>query len=132
MRNDTARMVATLGIWAALAAILLTLAIVSPETLNLFSLVVMLGAGAIATSEVWGSGSGLMRSRRAREESAISADDKPKRMPAADTRWTETLSDDELNALESALAARRAQMDEDQQIELNRQLAEHRRDSRNA
>lgn len=128
--NDMARMVATVVIWAAITVIGIVLGIAAPDSLNWITLAVMLGIGWFATSEVWGTSKSGRSFQRAHEQPLEhEAVEKPKRMPE-ETNWTEALSDDELNALERALAARRAQMDEDQQIELRRQLAQQERQQR--
>jgi hypothetical protein len=121
-----ARIVATAIIWGALVFIV-TLGDVDAS--NFINLAIILGVAGWVTSEVWQS-----RDHSTRVEKIppiVSVPEKSKRSENRRlTRLIDSMSEEDLATLEAVLAARRDQFDEDEQIELNRLLADQERTRR--
>jgi hypothetical protein len=117
------KVIATAIIWAALALIMI---FADVDFGNFISLAILVGVAGWGTSEVW----------KAREtfdaiERHLPAPEKSKRTEDSRlNRLVDKLSEEDVATLEAILAARRDQLDEDEQIELNRLLAEQERDRR--
>lgn len=119
-----ARLAATAIVWAAAVSIL---SFTNIDTSNFINLGVVLLAALFSTAAIWDSAkSDAAKSNHAQHEAK--AHEKAKR--SADDRLArliDSLSAEDIARLDEVLESRRAQLDEDEQIELNRLLAEQDR-----
>jgi hypothetical protein len=120
------RVIATAIIWAALALIMI---FADVDFGNFISLAVLLGVAGWATAEVWNTKHDA--SQPANLEASEAHSEKAKRKENQRlSRLVDSLSEEDIATLEAVLAARREQFDEDEQIELNRLLADQERTRR--
>lgn len=124
--NSFERLFATGLIWLVVAGIALSMII--RGSVDSFLFVILMAGAFLSTAVVWGTSVALASNKASAERQMRILDrdisDKPKRRMQDSENWLNELDNDQLNALESALAARRKHMDEDEQIELSRLLAE--------
>ena len=124
--NSFERLFATGLIWLVVAGIALSMII--RGSVDSFLFVILMAGAFLSPAVVWGTSVALASNKASAERQMRILDrdinDKPKRRMQDSENWLNELDNDQLNALESALAARRKHMDEDEQIELSRLLAE--------
>lgn len=125
--NSIERILATGIIWLAVAGITIAMAF-TQDSLSSFLVVVLLAGGFLSTAVVWGTSVALTsnanNAKAAQQRREPQSYEKPKRSNQDPSLWMNDLDSEQLAALESALAARRKHLDEDDQIEINRLLAE--------
>ncbi|MBE2182599.1 MAG: hypothetical protein IAE89_04150 [Anaerolineae bacterium] len=125
--NSFERIFATSIIWLAVTGIAVAM-IFSQQMVNSFLFVVLIAGAFLSTAVVWGTSVALASNKASAERQARHSErnisDKPKRRPHNPGNWLNDLDEDQLQALETALTLRRRHLDEDEQIELNRLLAE--------
>jgi hypothetical protein len=123
------KVVATAIIWTAFTLIMI---FADVDATNFINLAILAGAAMISTVAVW---EGLNNSQATSKREGVIKDvqkyEKAKRSENKRlARLIESMNEDEIAALESILSSRRDQFDEDEQIELNRLLAEQERSRR--
>lgn len=124
MMNTQGKVFATAIIWLAFTLIMI-FGDVGTSFINIFFLA---GAAMISTVAVWDGLNNNNSSKRQNEFKANVEFEKAKRRENKRlSRLIDSMNEDELAALESILSSRRDQFDEDEQIELNRLLAEQER-----
>ena len=117
------RLLATMVVWAA---IVLISTFGNLDVNNFISLAIVLGVGGWITTEIWHSRDPVVKAEKSAQIVAIT--EKSKRSENRRlSRLIDSLSEEDLATLEAVLAARRDQLDEDEQIELNRLLADQER-----
>jgi hypothetical protein len=121
--SGVVRLIATAIIWGA---VILILTLGNVDGSNFINLAVLLGVAGWATSEVW-----QWRDRSVKGETPSHTNVPPEKSKRSEnqrlSRLIDSLSEEDLANLEAVLAARRDQLDEDEQIELNRLLADQER-----
>jgi len=114
------RVIATAIIWTALACIMIFGEV---DTGNFISLAVLVGGAFLGTSAIW-----EMKHQPEKSETIVQPTEKAKRTGNNRlARLIESMDEEDIATLEAILASRREQLDEDEQIELNRLLAEQDR-----
>jgi hypothetical protein len=114
-------MIATAIIWTALACIVIFADV--DITSNFISLFVLAGAALLSTAAVWDSAKFTSKA----EHAALGSEASEKAKRSEENRLArliDSLSEEDISTLETVLTARRDQLDEDAQIELNRLLAD--------
>jgi hypothetical protein len=123
MIGTQGKVIATAIIWTAFTLIM----IFAEIDTNFINLAIVAGASMISTVAVWeGLNNGPSR-RQTDFESNDQLEKVKRRENKRLARLVESMSEEELAALEGILSSRRDQFDEDEQIELNRLLAEQDR-----
>ncbi len=114
------RLLATAVVWTA---IVLITTLGNLDVNNFLSLAVLLGVGGWATAEIWNTkpDAALSTHLAASAEHTEKAKRKENRRLSS---LVDSLSEEDIVTLEAVLDARRGQLDEDEQIELNRLLAD--------
>lgn len=116
------KVVATAIIWTAFTLIM----IFAEIDTNFINLAIVAGASMISTVAVW-EGLNNGPSRRQMDYNSEHLEKAKRRENNRLARLVESMSEEDIAALESILSSRRDQFDEDEQIELNRLLAEQDR-----
>lgn len=120
------KVIATTVIWAAFTLIMIYADV---DTNSFINLAILAGAAMISTVAVW-DGMNSHHSASKRDDSLKSGEQSEKAKRRENKRLArliESMSEDDISSLEAILAARRDQLDEDEQIELNRLLADQER-----
>lgn len=105
------------------AAIVLIATLGNLDTNNFLSLAVLLGVGGWATAEIWNTKHDAALSANL-AASAVHTEKAKRKENRRLSSLVDSLSEEDVAALEAILDARRDQFDEDEQIELNRLLAD--------
>jgi hypothetical protein len=120
------RVIATTVIWAAFTLIMI---FADVDTNNLINLAILAGAAMISTVAVWDGMNSHHSSSK--QQNSFKGNEQYEKAKRSDnrrlTRLIKSMDEDDISSLEAILASRRDQLDEDEQIELNRLLADQER-----